>query len=173
MTNPHDPTPAEVYSLDEVAQAAGVPASAVEALVSAGGIHAASPLHPFLRHDQAVIAVRTLRATGTHNTGSLRSADIRCTRPRACLWPVSSTFHAGIAAAIVFISTVGFPQASTRDEVPLEKVPTRLVVSRTARAGRRRRRWRLAAENAAPARDAQRGRSTSTARFPCAKSRSR
>ena len=40
MTNPHEPTPAEVYSLDEVAQAAGVPVSTVEALVAAGGVHA-------------------------------------------------------------------------------------------------------------------------------------
>src|SRR4029079_1951583 len=48
---------------------------------------------------------------------------------------VSSTFHAALAAAIVFISTVGFPQASTPEQVTLEKVPTRLVFLATPGPG--------------------------------------
>ena len=119
--------PNEVYSIDEVAQAAGVPVSSVQALVAAGRIHAVSPVHPFFHPDQAVIAVRTLRSTVPHNTGLLFDQPVFAHASARIPVAVSSTFHAGIAAAIVFISTVGFPQASTRNEVVLEKVPTRLV----------------------------------------------
>jgi len=86
-----------------------------------------SPLHPFLRHDQAVAAVRSLRAAGGRHTRVLFDQPTFLHASARLPVAVSSTFHACIAAAIVFISTVGFPQASTRIEMPLEKVPTRLV----------------------------------------------
>jgi TonB family protein len=117
----------DVYSVEEIAQAAGVPVTSVQALVAAGQIRPVSPLHPFFHLDQAVTAVRALRTAGVHNPGFLFDQPT-FVRPSARLpLAVSSTFHAGIAAAIVFISTIGLPQASTREETPLEKVPTRLV----------------------------------------------
>jgi protein TonB len=117
----------DVYSIDEVAEAAGVPVSSVEALMAAGRIHAVSSLHPFFHPDQAVIAVRALRTAGTHHAAFLFDQPTFVHAPARMPVAVSSTFHAGVAAAIVFISTVGLPQASTREEIALEKVPTRLV----------------------------------------------
>src|SRR5262249_6336888 len=46
--------------------------------------------------------------------------------PRQLPVAVSSTFHAAVAAVVVFISSVGFPQASTTSTL-LDKTETRLV----------------------------------------------
>jgi TonB family protein len=127
MTSATDKPVVDVYSAAEIAAAAGVPVASVEALAADGRIRAASPLHPFFHLDQAVIAVRTLRTTGTRNSAFLFNQPTFVHASARLPVAVSSTFHAGIAAAIVFISTVGFPQASTRQEVTLEKVETRLV----------------------------------------------
>ena len=135
MTSSTDKPASDVYSVEEVAQAAGVPPSSVEALIAAGQIRAVSALHPFLRLDQAVKAVQTLRVTGAHNAAFLFDQPTFVHAPARMPVAVSSTFHAGIAAAIVFISTVGFPQASTQNEVPLEKVQTRLVFLTTPGPG--------------------------------------
>jgi TonB family protein len=117
----------DVYSAAEIASAAGVPVASVEALIMEGRIHPVSPLHPFFHLDQAVIAVRALRAKGVHNPAFLFDQPTFSRASARLPVAVSSTFHAGIAAAIVFISTVGFPQASTRQEVTMEKIETRLV----------------------------------------------
>jgi periplasmic protein TonB len=130
-----DKTPMDVYSVDEVAQAAGVPVSSVEALVAAGQIHAVSPLHPFFHQHQAVVAVRSLRGSGGHNPGFLFDQPTFVHASARLPVAVSSTFHAGLAAAIVFISTVGFPQAAARTETTLEPVQTRLVFLATPGPG--------------------------------------
>lgn len=129
----------DVYSLEEVAQAAGVPVAHaqahVQAMVAAGQLRAVSPLHAFFHLDQAVIAVRGLRATGLHNSAFLFDQPTFVHASARLPVAVSSTFHAALAAAIVFISTVGFPQASTPAQVTLEKVPTRLVFLATPGPG--------------------------------------
>src|SRR6059058_4687352 len=125
-TNPEKPT-LDVYSVAEIAQAAPVPVSMVEALAADSRIRPVSPMHPFFEFAQAVAAVRLLRdgraqggvflfdqPTFEHTSAGLPVA-------------VSSTFHAFVAGVIIFISTVGFPQASTQSEQPLEKIETRLV----------------------------------------------
>jgi len=123
----HSTTATDVYSASEIAQAAGVPVSSVEWLVAEGRIAPLSATLPFFRQDQAVAAVQLLRASGVHNAAFLFDQPTFVhTSPRFPV-AVSSTLHAGIAAAIVFISTVGFTQASSREEIPLDKVETRLV----------------------------------------------
>src|SRR5438067_7377685 len=136
MTSATDQPAVEVYSVEEIAQAAGVPVSSVEALISSGRLRSVSPLHPFFRLDQAVAAVHSLRAGGRgHSPGFLFDQPRFVHAPARLPVAVSSTFHAGIAAAIVFISTVGFPQASAREEIALEKIPTRLVFLATPGPG--------------------------------------
>jgi protein TonB len=127
MTSPTGNSALDVYSAAEIAQAAGVPVTSVDALIAGGLIRPVSPLHPFFHLDQAVIGVRALRAGGTHNAAFLFDQPTFSHASARLPVAVSSTFHAGIAAAIVFISTVGFPQASSRQEVTLDKVETRLV----------------------------------------------
>src|SRR5436190_23213260 len=89
----------DVYSAEEVAQAAGVPVASVQALLAAGQIRAVSPLHPFFHLDQAVIAVRALRGTGSHHTEFLFDQPTFTHTPARLPVAVSSAFHAGIAAA--------------------------------------------------------------------------
>src|SRR4051812_49106002 len=127
MTTATERPLADVYSATEVAEAAGVPVSSVEALAAEGRIRAISPGSPFFAADQAVVAVRALRTAPAHNAAFLFDQPTFVHTPARFPAAVSSTFHAGIAAALVFISTVGFPQAAPREDTPLEKVETRLV----------------------------------------------
>jgi len=119
-TNPEKPT-LDVYSVAEIAQAARVPVSVVEALAADGRIRPVSPMHPFFDLDQAVAAVRLLHADRAQ--GGVFLFDQPTFEHTSAGLPVavSSTFHAFVAGAIIFISTVGFPQASTQSEQPLEK----------------------------------------------------
>src|SRR5438105_6020542 len=125
-TNPEKPT-LDVYSVAEIAQAARVPVSVVEALAADGRIRPVSPMHPFFDLDQAVAAVRLLHADRAQ--GGVFLFDQPTFEHTSAGLPVavSSTFHAFVAGAIIFISTVGFPQASAQSEQPLEKIETRLV----------------------------------------------
>ena len=126
-------TAADVYSAPEIAQAAGVPLATVQALVSDGRIRPVSARHPFFHMDQAVLAVRTLRADGAHHGTFLFDPPTFAHASARLPVAVSSTFHACLAACIIFISSVGLPQASSPAEVTLERTPTRLVF--LARAG--------------------------------------
>ena len=128
--------PNEVYSVDEVAQAAGVPVSSVQALVAAGRIHAVSPVHPFFHPNQAVIAVRTLRSTGTHNTGFLFDQPIFARASARIPVAVSSTVHAGIVAFIVFLTTFNLaPRAAVLKSEDRVDDPMRLVFVATPGPG--------------------------------------
>lgn len=128
MANQPDKPVLDVYSAAEIAQAAGVPVSRVMALVPEGRLRQVSLLHPFFPFEQAVAAVRALRTGGgaRHGACLFDQSTFEHASPGLPV-AVSSTFHAGIAAAIVFISSVGFTHASTQSEVSLEKVETRLV----------------------------------------------
>jgi protein TonB len=127
MTTPTQNPAADVYSAAEIAQAAGVPLAHVEALIAEGRLRSVTPIHPFFHLNQAVAAVQVLRATRPHNAPFLFDQPIFARASAQMPVAVSSTVHAGIAAAILFISTVGLPQASAREEATLEKVETRLV----------------------------------------------
>lgn len=116
----------DVYSAAEIARAAGVPVSGIEALIVEGRLRPVSPLHPFFHLDQAIVAVRALRKEGAHNGAFLFDQPTFAHAPAQFPVAVSIAFHAGIAACLIFISSVGFPQASTQSEA-IERTETRLV----------------------------------------------
>ena len=125
MTKQTESPTRDVYSAAEIAQAARVPVSSVEALLAQGEITWISPQHPYFDREQAVKAVRALRLGG-HNAAFLFDQPTFVHTPAQLPVAISSTFHAAIAAAIVFISSVGFTSAS-QEQLPLEKNETRLV----------------------------------------------
>ena len=116
----------DVYSADEIAQAAGVSVARVEALVAGGQAHSLAVSPRYFAQDEAVAAVRALRADGG------RSAALLFDKPEfthaSAKMPIAaaSAVHAGIAATLILISTIGLPQAA---ETPMrvDPVSTRLV----------------------------------------------
>jgi protein TonB len=120
------PSLADVYSAGEIAQAAGVPVARVNALVAGGQIRSLAASPDYFAPDDAVRAVRTLRADGG------RSAALLFDKPEfahaSARMPIAaaSAVHAGIAATLILISTIGLPQAA---ETPMrvDPVTTRLV----------------------------------------------
>ncbi len=133
----------DVYSADEIAQAAGVPVARVEALVAGGQVHSLAVSPGYFAQDEAIAAVRALRADGG------RSAALLFDKPEfthaSAKMPIAaaSAFHAGIAATLILISTIGLPQAAeTTDAGRSGLNPARIhCITRTGR-----RRWRRRAE---------------------------
>ena len=118
------PSP-DIYSAAEIAQAAGVPVARVEALVADGNLRPFSG--EFFSHDAAVAAVRSLRADGGRSVALLfDKPEFEHASPRLPI-AVSSAFHAGVAASLVLISTIGLPQAAEYERIKNEPVTTRLV----------------------------------------------
>ena len=118
----------DVYSVAEVAQAAGVPVARVQALIDGGKLrHVAGSSAMFFSGSDAVEAVRSLRADGGRSAAMLfdRPEFVHAS-PRLPI-AVSSAFHAGIAASLILISSIGLPQAAERDRLVSEPVTTRLV----------------------------------------------
>jgi TonB family protein len=95
-------------------------------MVSEGRLRPVSPIHPFFRYQDAVAAVRLLRKDRGHSAAFLFDQPMFERASRQLPVAVSSTLHAAVAGVIVFISSVGFPQASTTS-APLDKTETRLV----------------------------------------------
>jgi protein TonB len=116
----------DVYSAGEIAEAAGVAAARVESLVSSGRIRALAASPDYFAHDQAIAAVRALRADGGRGAALLfdqpEFAHASAKMPIAA----ASAVHAGIAASLILISSVGLPQAA-ETRVRVEPVTTRLV----------------------------------------------
>jgi periplasmic protein TonB len=127
-------TPLEVFTADEVARAAGAPASRVLQYVASGAIGViASPMRArrtnaagaFFAFDDAVDAVRALR-TSLPFPPQTADGDARrlfftapVSAPRSAGWPiaVSGTVHAGIVACVVLITSFGLtPEAATRTD---------------------------------------------------------
>lgn len=119
-------SPVDVYSVGEIAQAAGVQVTRVEALVNSGRVRSLATSPSFFAADQALTAVRELRADGG------RSAAMLFDKPEfahaSAKMPVvaASAVHAGIAASLILLSTIGLPQAA-ENTVRLDPVTTRLV----------------------------------------------
>lgn len=125
----------DVYSAEEIAQAAGVPVTRVEALVSAGGLRSVTESDRFFASDQAVAAVRALRADGGRSAALLfDQPTFAHASPRLPI-AISSAFHAGIAVSLVVISTIGLPQAMVQERLRSEPVTTRLVFIATPGPG--------------------------------------
>ena len=116
----------DVYSADEIAQAAGVPVARVEALVAGGQVHSLAVSPGYFAEDEAIAAVRALRADGG------RSAALLFDKPEfthtSAKMPIAaaSAFHAGIAATLILISTIGLPEAA-ETRMRVDPVATRLV----------------------------------------------
>src|SRR5262245_21444443 len=108
---------ADVYSVDEVARAAGVSVARVEALVASDQLRPIPGTFAFFALEDAVAAVRSLR------TDAGRSAALLFDKPEfahtSAKLPVAaaSAFHAGIAATLVLISMVGLPQAAESERL--------------------------------------------------------
>lgn len=127
-------SPIDVYSVGEIAQAAGVPVARVEALVANGSLRPLAAPHlvvqgfsaAYFAAPEAVTAVRVLRGDGG------RSAAMLFDKPEfahaSAKMPIAaaSAVHAGIAATLILISTVGLPQAAEHP-IRLDPVQTRLV----------------------------------------------
>jgi TonB family protein len=117
----------DVYSIGEVARAAGVPLARVEALIAADRLRPLAGTTAFFALEDAVAAVRSLRADGGRSAALLFDKP-EFEHPSAKL-PVAaaSAFHAGVAATLILISTIGLPQAAESERLQLEPVQTRLV----------------------------------------------
>src|SRR4029453_17278477 len=102
----------DVYSADEIAQAAGVPIARGEAPGAGGQVHCLAGSPDYFAPDEAVAAVRVLRADAG------RSAALLFDKPEfthaSAKMPIAaaSAVHAGIAATLILISTIGLPQAA-------------------------------------------------------------
>jgi len=124
----------DVYSTGEVAQAAGVPVARVEALVAAGRVRALAVNPGYFASDQALAAVRELRIDGGRSAAMLfDKPEFAHASPKM---PVvaASAVHAALAASLIFISTIGLPQAAEQP-IRLEPVTTRLVFIATPGPG--------------------------------------
>jgi periplasmic protein TonB len=116
----------DVYSVGEVAQAAGVPVARVEALVTSGRVRSVAISPGYFAPDQAISAVRALRADGGRSAAMLfDKPEFAHASPKM---PVvaASAVHAGIAATLILMSTIGLPQAA-ETRMRVEPVTTRLV----------------------------------------------
>jgi protein TonB len=116
----------DVYSAGEVAQAAGVSVTRVNALVATGQVHTLAISPGYFAPNEAIRAVRALRGDGG------RSAALLFDKPEfahaSARMPIAaaSAVHAGIAATLILMSTIGLPQAA-ETHVGVEPVTTRLV----------------------------------------------
>lgn len=117
----------DVYSIAEIAQAAGVSVARVEALIQADGIRPIAGVSAFFGHADAVAAVRTLRADGGRRASLLFEKPEFAHASAKVPVAAASVFHAGIAATLVLVSMVGLPQAAETTRMQLEPVQTRLV----------------------------------------------
>jgi protein TonB len=126
----------DVYSLSEIARAAGVPVTRVQSLVAAGLLEPTSAATPgFFAAGDAAAAVRALRADG--GRGAALLFDQPAFEHASVQLPiaVSSAFHGGLAAALILISTMGLTQAQSVEPLRSEPVTTRLVFVATPGPG--------------------------------------
>ena len=125
---------ADVYSVGEIAQAAGVPVARVEALIESGSlrpvsspISAARGFSPaYFAASDAISAVRALRADGGRGAAMLFDKPEFTHASAKMPIAAASAVHAGIAASLMLISAIGLPQAA-ENPIRLEPVTTRLV----------------------------------------------
>jgi TonB family protein len=147
-------SPVDVYSVGEIAEAAGVPVARVEALIEAGSLRPVSGLagpHSlslggfaprsgrrrfssvaqgfspvYFAQSEAISAVRALRADGGRTAAMLFDKPEFTHTSAKMPIAAASAVHAGIAASLMFISTIGLPQAAEHP-IRIEPVTTRLV----------------------------------------------
>ena len=127
MTLERNISQVDVYTADDIAQAAGVPVARTYALVDAGTLTPIPGASGFFAQSDAIAAVRTLKADAGRSVALLfdkpEFAHTSAKMPIAA----ASAFHAGLAASLILISTIGLPQAADREHLRSEPVTTRLV----------------------------------------------
>jgi TonB family protein len=116
----------DVYSAGEIAQAAGVPLARVEALVASGRLRSFAMSPGYFAADQAVSAVRALRTDGGRSEAMLFDKPEFAHASAKVPVAAASAVHAGMAATLILISSIGLPQAA-ETRVRVEPVNTRLV----------------------------------------------
>ena len=131
---PHN-TPPELFTADEVARAAGVPASRVLHLLTSGAVRAVPgpegsggvrPADAFIAFDDAVAAVRTLRQNRPYPE-LFSAATARTPRAAGLTMAVSGTLHAGMVACVVLVTGFGLaPEAATLGDLT-QDAPAHLV----------------------------------------------
>jgi TonB family protein len=119
--------PADVYSIGEVARAAGVPVARVEALVAADALRPVAGTVEFFAPEDAIAAVRSLRTDGGRKAALLFDKPEFAHTSAKLPVAAASAFHAGVAATLILITTIGLPQAAESERLQLEPVQTRLV----------------------------------------------
>ena len=116
----------DVYSAGEIAEAAGVPVARVHALVASGRVRSVAISPGYFAADQAVSAVRALRSDGGRSEAMLFDKPEFAHASAKMPVVAASAVHAGVAATLILISTIGLPQAA-ETRVRVEPVNTRLV----------------------------------------------
>src|SRR5215213_8548899 len=97
----------DVYSAGEIAQAAGVPVSRVQALVASGRVRSVATTPGYFAADQAMSAVRALRADGGRSAAMLFDTPEFAHTSAKMPVVAAGAVHAGIAATIILITTIG------------------------------------------------------------------
>ncbi len=134
---------AEVYSPRDIARAADVAESHVQALVASGEIQTIAALLPglgearwsqYVSHNEAVRVVRALRrgqpvgSTASGDFSRLLTTLQTQKRPTTVPMIVSTSLHGLVAAAFFVITSIGFTNADERTEVvERDQQPIRMV----------------------------------------------
>ncbi|MEO5742483.1 MAG: hypothetical protein ABIS29_18000, partial [Vicinamibacterales bacterium] len=124
----------DVYSVAEIAQAAGVPVARVEAFIASGRVRSVAVGPGFVAADQAVSAVRALRADAGRSEAQLFDKPEFAHASAKMPVVAASAVHAGIAATLILMSTIGLPQAA-ETRMRVDPVATRLVFIATPGPG--------------------------------------
>ncbi len=112
---------AEVFSVPEVARAAGVHPAAVRSLIGSGQVRTTGG---FLSASQSVRCVRLLRDPGATRHAEIFAPPPAGERSPGAALAASSALHAVMLGLVVLITTFGI---STRADEPEPSQPTRLV----------------------------------------------
>jgi protein TonB len=128
----HHPAESEVFTLAEVARAAGASMGDVRALLESGDV--ASVGNRFVSFDGAVELVRTLRMAGDGRSGPRRlfAAPSSSSRRPGVPLAASGVLHAGMLAAMVLAASLGVRSETTEQRVA---EPVRLVFLATPGPG--------------------------------------
>ena len=135
--------PSDVYTARDIASAAGVPESRVQALIARGEIRSIAAQLPiagdaslatFVAHGEAVRAVKALRrgslvaVPGALGLGrELFAHASQSQRSAAMPLIVSTSLHGIAVAAVLFVASLGFAAADERTEPLKDPEPVRMV----------------------------------------------
>jgi periplasmic protein TonB len=133
----------DVYSVREIAEAAGVPESQIRDLLQRGAIRSLGASIPgasdarwvdYVSHAEAVRAVRALRAgdivapVEPHSIGLLLAPAAARPRPATVPLLVSTSLHGLVAILLLVLGSLGFTSAEEKTElIDKEADPVRLV----------------------------------------------